>query len=179
MDNVVHETKKTRWGLMLGLFFGVIVMPIAVVLVMVSTTSNNNQPIDAAKPIAPRTFDYLKLVDTVGRGYANKEGSETGEVWTNLAMASMVSVVGAPDKVTKVAFIFPGHSTEDVMVFNLHAIKQLGIALLNDESVVAWVADMIDNKAGESVKVFGNIEVSFKEFPLPKNSEIYLIFTPL
>lgn len=180
MKDFKADVNKTRWGFMAGIAFGAIVLPISVILgvAAINPTPNGRENAPEIKP-QPRHFDYLKIVNSIGAGYSNRKSLNDAEVWTNLEMASMVSISGAPKQVSKVLFIFPGHAREDVMIFNLYAIKQLGINLVNDESVVAWVADMIDGKTGEATKIFNDVEVSFKEFLLPKNSEIYLIFTPL
>jgi hypothetical protein len=184
MIELKKDAPKTRWGLMLKLFIGTVVAPIVILsLAIWRTQPPPEQPkvqiniITQAIP-EPRFFDYAKIDEAIGVGYLDRKKNNEGEVWHNTVMASTVSIVGAPDKVTKVGMMFLGNAPEDMMVANLFAVRQLSIALTGDESVVVWMVNAMDKKLSSTSDDFNGAKVIFNEVPAPNGSIIFLSFTP-
>lgn len=176
MSESVSKPIKTRWGLMIGIFLGVIVLPLAIILALAATHFNQ-------EPVAPSTstvniskrFDYSKIVNVIGAGYLVREKMGNGEMWSNISMSSVIFINGI-DNITNVMLVIPTSANEDVMFFNFYAVKQLAIIFADDESILEWVVNLINQKIEQEIKIFNGVEVEFTRLKIAKYPQIFLTF---
>lgn len=176
---------KTRWKLMFWIFMLVIGLPLIVIFALFAlqtppveekpqVTETQPVPVEAK---AVRYFDYTKIVSTIGLAFKERQTTESGEVWMN-SSATSVTLIGAPNAITKVSVMMQGNGDDEEQKFNAYLLNDLSTILVGDSNAVLGFINQVKMDTKET-RIINGVSVLVAKVSLNqlKNSAIFYTFT--